>query len=815
MKLDFPQDIARDYEKLLQHGRNSDVIIRAGEGQNFKEFRAHSLILNARSTYFCAALSAKWAKKEGDCFISMMPNIPPCLFEIIIRYIYTTEIILNNLSDLETLQLLVAADELLLQDFIDRLLPFIHQKLEEFMRNDAISILQFVFKYNACKPLRDTCFHIICSYPEILFEHQKFTELEKSLLILIMQRDDLGNLTEMEIWNYLIKWGTAQDPALQNKVLETWEENEFSVLKNIIVDFIPLIRWNNISSAEFWKKRSFFQNVLSKELYQDILAYYLDSTTPPAKTVMLKSRTKPVNQDTKKFDEASYADLAKINEMLLQDDPNYDVIIRAGDNQNLKEFHAHSLILNARSPDFFGASNYVEKDGKFSIFTFENISVNTFETILRYLYTAKITLDDLEILKLFVAVNELNLKDFIDKVILFMHQDLESFMKHDSVDVLKIAFQYDSCESLRNMCLQFICASPESLFEHQKFVQLDQSILTLILKRDDLGKLNEIDIWNYLVKWGIAKNQSILQNEDMKTWKDDDYNILKKIIDDCIPLIRWFQISGKEFRKNISFLENILSTELYHNILNYHLDPSSLPKEITILPPRYKLDHMPHIRSDQFNIIASWIDKKDLEKDSQNFLSGLFQSNNTSERTISNAKLKDTLYYNSNNNPYDFIPLYCSKRGGPSEFHKLCDHKGPTVTIAKIRINNSELCLFGGYNNLGWKPYSNKKNPYYSFSKSNKNFLFLFENESDLSTTKIARVKRNNSAVGYCSDYGPIFGSKNYYYYFDSKPVLRKWLSKCKSKTNYPDFKNFSKLQSATCYTIEDYDVWQVVRKNT
>ncbi|CAG8623375.1 3001_t:CDS:1, partial [Dentiscutata heterogama] len=30
----------------------SDAIIRAGEGQNMREFRAHSLILNARSTYF-------------------------------------------------------------------------------------------------------------------------------------------------------------------------------------------------------------------------------------------------------------------------------------------------------------------------------------------------------------------------------------------------------------------------------------------------------------------------------------------------------------------------------------------------------------------------------------------------------------------------------------------------------------------------------------------------------------------------------------------------------------------------------------------
>ncbi|RIB19358.1 hypothetical protein C2G38_1269986 [Gigaspora rosea] len=708
------------------------------------------------------------------------------------RYIYTTEITLNNLSDLETLQLLVAAEGLLLQDFID----------------------------SACKPLRDACFYHICSQPEIFFEHQRFTLLEKSLLILVLERDELGNLKEMEIWNYLIKWGIAQDNVLRNKVLKTLDENDYSILKNIIQDCIRLIRWNNISSTEFWQNRSFFQKVLSKEQYDDILAYYLDSTTPPAKIVMLKLRHKPTSQEVKKFEESSYLDLANINEKLLKERLNYDVIIRVDKGRNLKEFHAHSLILNTRSPDFFGNSSnlQVENDGKYSIITFENISARTFENILRYLYTAKIILDDLEVLQLFSAVNELNLKDFMDKIIFFMHQDLEGFMKHDSVDVLKIVFQYDECKSLRNMCLQFICSSPDSLFDHQKFIQLDKSIFTLILQRDDLGKLNEIDIWNYLVKWGIAiaKNELILQNEDMKTWKNDEYDILKNIIDEYIPLIRWYQISGKEFSQNLSFLENILSSKLYNNILNYHLDPNSLPKEIIILPPRYKLDHMPLIRSEQFNIIASWIDKKDLEKHDQSFLSGLFQSNNNSERTISKSKLKDSLYYNSNNNPYDFIPLYCSKRGGPDEFHKLCDNKGPTITIAKLRINNnSEICLFGGYNNLSWKYYGHKKNQYYTFSKSNKNFLFLFDDENDFTTSKIARVKKSCFAVGYCSDIGPIFGSKNYYYYFDSKPTFKKWLTKCSSKSNYPDFKTFAKLQKSSSYTVLDYDVWQVVKKKS
>ena len=63
----------------------------------------------------------------------------------------------------------------------------------------------------------------------------------------------------------------------------------------------------------------------------------------------------------------------------------YDVIIYAGENENVKEIHAHSSILRVRSQYFRTAfsNNWAEKkNGKF-IFKKPNISPQVFEIILR------------------------------------------------------------------------------------------------------------------------------------------------------------------------------------------------------------------------------------------------------------------------------------------------------------------------------------------------------------------------------------------------------------------------------------------------
>jgi len=96
-----------------------------------------------------------------------------------------------------------------------------------------------------------------------------------------------------------------------------------------------------------------------------------------------------------------------------------------------------------------------------------------------------------------------------------------------------------------------------------------------------------------------------------------------------------------------------------------------------------------------------------------------------------------------------FVLLYRASRDGwtSSEFHSICDHEGPTVTVVK-----SGDYVFGGYTEQSWKSSGGYKH-------CTESFLFSFRNLSDMGPTKLP-LKVNKGKYGiYCnSGYGPTFG---------------------------------------------------------
>ncbi|RIA85702.1 hypothetical protein C1645_808125 [Glomus cerebriforme] len=81
-----------------------------------------------------------------------------------------------------------------------------------------------------------------------------------------------------------------------------------------------------------------------------------------------------------------FKEVANDFEQLLETDEEYDVIIYAGENENVKEIHAHSLVLRTRSQYFrtaFSKKWAEKKDGKF-IFKKPNISPQFLKIILSY-----------------------------------------------------------------------------------------------------------------------------------------------------------------------------------------------------------------------------------------------------------------------------------------------------------------------------------------------------------------------------------------------------------------------------------------------
>src|SRR6266498_2815573 len=112
------QKTFNEYDRLFENGEGYDVIIYAGQNENVKEIRAHSIFLCTRSQYFRSAFSKEWAEKKDGKFIFKKPDISPLLFKIAIRYIYCGKIDLTKLQGPDILKLLSIVDELNVQPLI-------------------------------------------------------------------------------------------------------------------------------------------------------------------------------------------------------------------------------------------------------------------------------------------------------------------------------------------------------------------------------------------------------------------------------------------------------------------------------------------------------------------------------------------------------------------------------------------------------------------------------------------------------------------------------------------------------------------------
>src|SRR6266540_2473560 len=77
----------------------------------------------------------------------------------------------------------------------------------------------------------------------------------KDILFNLLKRDDL-QAEEIDIWDCLIKWGIEQTPGLRNKNSDgnKWNQENFKSLKKTLSQFIPHIRFLEISHEDFLHK---------------------------------------------------------------------------------------------------------------------------------------------------------------------------------------------------------------------------------------------------------------------------------------------------------------------------------------------------------------------------------------------------------------------------------------------------------------------------------------------------------------------------------------------------------------------------------
>jgi hypothetical protein len=367
-----------------------------------------------------------------------------------------------------------------------------------------------------------------------------------------------------------------------------------------------------------------------------------------------------------------------------------------------------------------------------------------------------------DVLKLLIAVDELNIQQLISHIQEYLIEHQTEFLHQNPAGILEIIYQHETFTDLWNFCLEKVCEEPKILFNSEKFINLKAPLLELLLKRDDLN-MDEIEIWENLLKWCLTQQNLKDSQNDPKRWSKEDITKIERSLHRFIPLIRFYDIKPTDFFYKVYCYKDILPQELIHNLLEFHIVPNMQPK--TDLSTRKPNLDSTLIESNHISLFASWIDKK------------------------------TSLHYNNKNIPYTFKLLYRSSQEGfdSTSFHNNCDNKGPTIWIAKIQGSTQ---LIGGYNPLHWSREGGKG------KHTSDSFLFSFKDGKDTSSAKLGLVDSSSNwgYSVYCyDDQGPSMGglrcfSNNFWTYNTGS-------------TRYPN------IGIPARFTLENFEVFQVIQK--
>ncbi|PKY35221.1 hypothetical protein RhiirB3_533099 [Rhizophagus irregularis] len=275
--------------------------------------------------------------------------------------------------------------------------------------------------------------------------------------------------------------------------------------------------------------------------------------------------------------------------------------------------------------------------------------------------------------------------------------------------------------------------------------------------------MSEIQVWEHVLKWGLAQNPEL--PSDLTNFSKEDFKTLKNNIRQCIPFIKFHNLTSREFSDKVLPYRKVLPKELlYDDLLKYFMNLDSQPindskpcttiKEINIDSKIITIQHA--------ELISKWIENTDEIK-----------------------------------NAYKFKLLLRGSRDGftPKTFHEICDNKSRTITIIKVKDSNE---ILGGYNPVEWESeYDEICEEAYRYTK--KSFIFSF-NSDNIETYIFSCVKCKRFALLNYNNSGPVFGIGDLGLYGD---------------TGCCDGSAYEKQirETTDTFAVEEYEVFQIIKE--
>src|SRR5205085_11846106 len=123
----------------------------------------------------------------------------------IFRYIYGGNLSLEEYDTLDIVKILVAADELSLQELIIYLQSFLTKNKSNWMEQNFNFIYQTSFGSDSFLELQKYCTDLISKEPNKIFKSPDFSTVPEKLLVSFIQNENL-QISNVEIWEHVLKW---------------------------------------------------------------------------------------------------------------------------------------------------------------------------------------------------------------------------------------------------------------------------------------------------------------------------------------------------------------------------------------------------------------------------------------------------------------------------------------------------------------------------------------------------------------------------------------------------------------------------------
>jgi hypothetical protein len=501
--------------------------------------------------------------------------------------------------------------------------------------------------------------------------------------------------------------------------------------------------------------------------------------------------------------------------------------------------YGHSLILRYRSKyfDMMLSNDWLENsDG---VICKPNFSHITFHAVLYYIYTGNVGIDDLALLDLIAAAEEMELQELSErcqaKVVEVLNQVVsdeeddenanDKEPKHIPFNLavhtflvpgLILAHQHALSEFFEEL-LDFTFTHIETILDSADLLaafltKIPSQIMKHILA-SDLLPLTEFDAWELALNWACHQTKvlkSLVESQlkmnaanehDMDIYCEtvssssndpdgvgvegvdkplisaEQLNTLKDNLIHLTPAIRFSLMEPEHYERTAEALMFFLPARWYIRLQRFFFQ---WDKNQPFEPPRsLRSPKLNKIKSKIVNDGGSWAVLKQW----------IFEANG-----ISGCRSSKEL---------DFNVLHQASTQGfqASTFHQRCDNRGPTLVLVK----STDGRIFGGVNFISWTSVT-------GYSASSNGFLFALKDGQHRHDPALFRITQNSDRAAYnTASYGPIFGG-GHDMVICSNPNSTRGSTSNLGHTYTSPGASPSTLAGEDSFLVADYEVFSVLK---